>query len=84
MFETITTEQNRTFKEINKGHDMICIEEVEAIIISNIISHTGKKVILEFHTKGWSYVTDGFDTEEEALKFRNEIMGWENETNNMR
>ena len=75
MFETITTESNRTFKEINKDHDMICIEEVEAIIIS----HSGKKVILEFHTKGCFYVTDGFDTEEEALKFRDEIMGWKNE-----
>ena len=75
MFEPILQEKSRTFKEINKDHDMICIEEVEAIIIK----HTGQKVILEFHTKGCFYDTDDFDTEEEALKFRNEIMGWKNE-----
>lgn len=63
---------NRTFKEINQQHDMICIEEVVGIQIR------GNAVLFDLNGSGL-YESDDFDTEEEALEFRNEIMGWNNE-----
>ena len=75
MFETITQEKYRTFKEINKYHDMICVEELE----SYILKHPTKKTVVEFHTRGCFCYSDEFDNDEEALKFIDRIMGWNND-----
>ena len=79
MFETI--ENYRTFKEINENHDMICIEAVKAIDIPRIkrMNEEQYKYLTRFYLEGdMFFSSDDFDTKEEALKFRNEIMGWKN------
>ena len=68
---------NRTFKEINNRHTMICIEDVVAIAFS-LRTNNNDSYMLRFYTKGDNdyFLSDGFMTEEEAIKFRNDIMGW--------
>ena len=73
---------DRTFKEINEKHDMICIEEVKAITICRTYPKDEYDKI-----EYWLYFIIGsqllrsnyFNTEEEVVKFRNDIMGWKNE-----
>ena len=60
---------DRTFKEINKYHKMICIEDVSAIIIYKDMD----SYIVRFCIDGIEYDSDYFNTEEE-VKFRKEIM----------
>lgn len=63
---------NRTFKEIDNRHTMICIEDVEAV---KICGFNNKKRV-DFYTNNNIYLSKEFATEKEALKFRDEIMGW--------
>lgn len=79
MYETIIQEKPRTFKEIDECHTMICIEDVSAITLVRVVgTHNDEdKYSVEFWVNGIRYRSDEFDTEEEALNFRNEIMGWE-------
>lgn len=70
---------NRTFKEINNRHVMICIDDVVAITFS-LRTSDNDPYMLRFYTKTGDYfLSDGFTTEEEAIKFRNDIMGWKND-----
>lgn len=66
---------SKTFKEIDNRHTMICIEDVEAIKICGF----NKRERVDFFTKDNIYPSKEFATKEEAVKFRNEIMGWEND-----
>lgn len=78
MWQTI----NRTFKEINKQHDMICIEEVKAITLCRTYpkdEYDELEYWLNFVMGSQLLRSNYFKTEEEALKFRNEIMGWNND-----
>ena len=88
----ITKTINKTFKEINSKHDMICIEQVKGIRLTSFCKYTeeqkgneiegiGKKVFsLWFYLDGMlCFESDNFDTEAEAIEFRNEIMEWEND-----
>ena len=58
---------------------MICIEKVDAIEIREYNGET--KWVVDFRVNCEIYSSDGFGTEEEALKFRNKIMGWNNGNN---
>lgn len=42
----------RTFKEINKRHDVICIEEVKAIRLFYCRRHTEEQKVNEIEGKG--------------------------------
>ena len=71
------TINNKTFKEINKkSHTLICISDVKAIRIGKYID-TYDRFYVSFDVgNADEYVSDEFGTEEEALKFRNDVMGW--------
>ena len=73
MYETIIQEKPRTFKEIDNRHTMICIEDVEAVKIGGF----NNRERVDFYINDTIYSSKEFATKEEALKFRNEIMGWE-------
>ena len=81
MFETIKT-QNRKFKEINKRHTMICINDVQAISIFDMEdrfdSQKKKRWVVSFEIGSHSYYSEEHNTEAEAIKFRDEIMEWNN------
>lgn len=74
------TINNRTFKEIDNKHTMICIEDVEAIVLhktKSIDEYDRIEYWLEFIVENRQLKSKCFNDEEEAIKFRNEIMGWE-------
>lgn len=62
----------RTYKEINSRHDMVCIES----IIGIELVHSSGFYYLHIYLAGNSYYfsSDNFDTEEEALEFRNKLL----------
>lgn len=69
MWQTTRMTNTRTYKEIDSRHTMICIDDVEAVIIEDNL--------VRFWINGGAYESDYFDTEEEVLNFLNTIMGWE-------
>lgn len=78
MWQTI----NRTFKEINEKHDMICIEEVKAITLCRTYpkdEYDKREYWLYFVMGSQLLRSDYFNTKEEAIKFRDKIMGWKND-----
>lgn len=63
---------SKEFKEVNSSHDMIDIGSVRVIDIV-----IGKPAVRFFLDNDLIVLSDTFDTIEEAIKFRNEIMGVE-------
>ena len=79
MFEeNIIQEKYRTFKEIDNRHTMICIEDISEVEIENDLINKNMWRV-NFYINNDFFPSKEFDTEEEALKFRNEIMGWGND-----
>ena len=73
---------NRTFKEIDNRYTMICIEDVEAIVLNKtklMDEYDRRKYWLEFILENGQLKSKCFNTEEEAIKFRDEIMGWDDD-----
>ena len=54
MFETITTTYNKTFKEIDNKHTVICIEDVSVIKI-NSYGYSTIKWYVEFYINNTIY-----------------------------
>ena len=69
MFETIIT--NKTFVEINSAHTMICIQDVWKVKIQR----AANLFYASFENQYGGFVnSDNFNTEEEAIEFRNKIL----------
>ena len=77
-FEKIKSMSLIEFKEINKeNHTIIKIEEVYATkIIRDWNVDDGDRYYVKFYIGYRYFDSEYFDTEKEAIQFRNEIMGW--------
>ena len=81
MWQTTTMINCRTYKVIDNKNTVICIDDVKAITLVKIVGANIDEVkyAVGFWINGIRHESDGFNTEEEAIKFRNKTMEWNNE-----